>query len=252
MLKTPFIITSLCLLLNAAAPAAAGQENGGCAATTTLISETSEPVVFGENGTVRPPAQDGRFVVTGALVVMAGSKLWKVIVNGRPSVQLGTAYASAIPSFSFNWDDLSGWKKVTRRYRFAVDSKLQGRAVDVLYEVAFYHGEIPGPDPALKGAYIANFTIKPIKIDVKWGWELYMETSMADPMNIGSAGKPVALLTSNLLWRYSGPLRRPTVSVNPVNVTGTGTITSQSSEAIPVPLPEQAPGDDKDAAVAWD
>lgn len=241
MKKHYLTLLAFCLLFNAAAPAAlrAGEEEASAA--VELISEKVEPVVFSETGSWPGQPEDQRIAVPAALIIMAGAKVWSVIVNGRPTAQMATAYASAIPAFSFNWDDLTGWKKVTRQYRYSVDSALQGRAVDIFYEVSFCYGEIPGEDGGLKGSYIANFTVKPSKIDLKWGWKVSLDAAMSDPMNIGTKAHPVAWLNSDLKWRVSGPLKRPVITVNSMTVTGTGSFTDPGAQAVampPVPMEE--------------
>jgi hypothetical protein len=238
------LAAALFLLLNAAVPAALRAGDNGTAVSQSLVSEVTEPIVFGP--AAPRPGQPGPRIAP-ALIVMAGAKVWSVIENGRPSAQLATAYASAIPAFSVNWDDLAGWKKVTRRYRYSVDSTLQGRAVDVLYEVSFCYGELAHED-GRKGGYIVNFTVRPVKIDLKWGWKLSMEAAMSDPMNVGTGARPVAWLNSNLKWNVSGPLKRPEVTVNSISVTGAGAMSDPGAQSVPVP---EAPGEGRAAGVAW-
>ncbi len=249
-MKNLTLLLALLLSAQALLPAAALAADDETSARVELLSEVARPVVFSD--TAAQPAQDTRFAVTGALIIMAGAKVWSVIVNGRPSAQLATAYASAIPGFSFNWENLTGWKQVTRRYAYTVDSKLQGRAVDIVYEVSFCYGDIPSPD-GHKGSYIANFTIKPVKIDLKWGWKVSLDAAMSDPMNVGSAISPVAWLNSDLKWRVSGPLKRPEITVNSFTAIGTGSFTAPGdvqSVAMP-PVPAEEVRSTGPAGVSW-
>ncbi|OGR45021.1 MAG: hypothetical protein A2X35_06400 [Elusimicrobia bacterium GWA2_61_42] len=248
-----FILLGFSLLTSAALPAAADQDTRQ---STELIGETSAPLTAAEaRAFFAGPAKDDRvLVVPAAMIVIAGAKVWKVIINNRPSADLATAYASAIPSFSFNWGDLQGWRKVTKKYRFAIDTKLQGRAVDIVYEVSFFHGAIPASKtPFREGHYITNFTVKPQSIDLKWGWKVSLETAISDPMNVGTGAAPVAWLKADLKWRYAKPLEdKPKIGLESLSVDGLGRLTEFNTGALsvsPVPVEESR---ELPPAVNWD
>jgi len=216
------------LSLSLAAPAAwAGEPEYD--QKTVLLSETSVPLTRAEAAELFPgPAGDDRIAIAPVLIVMAGFKVWNVIVNGRPSADLASAYASAIPGFAFDWDTLKDWRKVTRKYRFTADNFIQGRAMDIVYEVSFFHGAVPTPGAAgRKGHYITNFTVKPLQTHLKWGWKVSMEVAMSDPMNVGSKEEPVAWLNADLKWQYKKPLGGD-IGVNSITIDGTGKLTEAS------------------------
>jgi len=237
------LLLSLILLAPALPARAADPETG---TRTELLAETSVPLSRAEAAAFfgGPAKDDDRILVIPAiLIVMAGAKVWNVIMDNRPTANLDSAYASAIPGFAFNWNDLAAWRKVTRRYRFTIDKKLQGRAVDIVYEVSFYHGAIPSPEnPALKGRYIANFTVKPLDINLKWGWKVSLQAAMSNPMNIGTAEEPVAWLNADLTWRYAKPLSTdPEIGVNSLAVDGYGKLAEAAYGQLdisPVPVAE--------------
>ena len=241
--KLSFIALCLALLAPAVAPAAAAETAAGH--RTELLSQTSVPLTEDEaRAFFGLPDDDERvLVIPAAIIIMAGAKVWNVIMDNRPTADIASAYASAIPGFDFNWDDLAAWRKVTRRYRFTIDKKLQGRAVDIVYEVSFYHGAIPSPqNPALKGRYIANFTVKPLDIKLKWGWKVSLQAAMSNPMNIGTAEEPVAWLNADLTWRYAKPLSTdPEIGVNSLAVDGYGKLAEAAYGQLdisPVPVAE--------------
>ena len=255
MKKFPLIALCLSLLAPLAAPlAAAGLET---AENTELLSETSAPLTKEEAQAFFPgvPYGDDRLVVPAILIIMAGAKVWNVIMDNRPTADLDSAYASAIPGFDFNWADLKDWRKVTKKYRYTIDKKLQGRAVDITYEVAYFHGSVPTPGTeGLKGHYIANFTVKPLDINLKWGWKVGLEVSMSDPMNVGTAAEPVAWLNADLKWRYAKPLStEPKLGLNSLSVDGLGTLSEISYKGF-LPLPPAQAGEAQLQlpAVNWD
>lgn len=236
-----FTLIALCLSLLGPAAAPVAAANLDTAERTELLGETSTPLTPEEARAffTGVPGGDDRFLVVPAvLIVMAGAKVWNVIMDNRPTADLASAYASAIPGFYFNWDNLKDWRKVSKKYRYTIDNKLQGRAVDITYEVAYYYGSIPTPGAeGLKGHYLANFTVKPLEINLKWGWKVGLEVSMSDPMNVGTAAEPVAWLNADLKWRYAKPLStKPKIGINSLSVDGLGTL-SEISYKKPMSLP---------------
>lgn len=255
MKKFPLLALCLSLLAPLAAPlAAAGPET---TERTELISETSAPLSKEEARAFFPavPDDDRVIVVPAILIVMAGAKAWNVIMDNRPTADLDSAYASAIPGFDFNWTALKDWRKVNKKYRYTIDNKLQGRAVDITYEVAYFYGSVPTPGTeGLKGHYIANFTVKPLDINLKWGWKVGLEVSMSDPMNVGTAAEPVAWLNADLKWRYAKPLSTdPKIGMNSLSIDGLGTL-SEISYKGPLNLPPPPAGEERLQlpAVNWD
>lgn len=248
-------LVTLCLaLLAPSIPAAAADLD--TSDRTELISETTSPLTEAEaRAFFAGPGKDDRVIVIPAiLIIMAGCKVWNVIMDNRPTADLASAYASAIPGFDFNWEDLKNWNKTTKKYRFTIDNKLQGRAVDILYEVSFFHGAIPAPEsPVRKGHYIANFTVKPLDIKLKWGWKVALAAAMSDPMNVGTAAEPVAWLNADLNWQYAKPLStEPKIHLNSITITGLGSLEISGEKAVNIPLAPAKDAQPEAAAVAWD
>ena len=243
------------LALSFALPAcAAAAPREGSVERNILLSETVAPLTGEEASAIASPGGDKAIVIPAALIIMAGAKVWNVIMDNRPAADLASAYASAIPGFAFNWDDLAAWKKVTRRYRLTIDRWPQGRAVDIVYELSYYYGSIPLPGSAVrKGHYLANFVIKPVSIDLKWGWKVALTAAMSNPMNIGTADEPVAMLNADLKWQYAKPLSTtPEIGMNSVSVNGLGELGEESYGQLNIaPL---LTGEDRENApkVRWD
>lgn len=243
------------LSLSLAAPAFAAEPE--LRQTTTLLSETVTPLTQADVAAMFPGAprpDDERIVIAPVMIVLAGAKVWNVIVKGRPSADLASAYASAIPGFSFDWNDIAGWKKVTRRYRFQMGNWVQGDdAVDITYAVTFFYGTLIAPGTAQKGHYIANFVIKPEAINLKWGWKVSLTAAMSDPMNVGTPEEPVAMLNADLKWQYTKPFGSiPDIGMDSVAVDGQGGL--QTSAAGRLNLPPVPPGaETRDPLkVSWD
>jgi len=158
--------------------------------------------------------------VAGAAIVNGGVQAWNVINSGKPDANLSSSYASAIPGFSFNWANYSGWKKKEVIYTYTITNLMQVDVIKIKYAVSyFYNGQDlstesrVGTDPisamaqpkSIKGHYITNFTVRPLTMNIKWGWKFSLNVRMSDPMNIATSDDPVAYLQADLNYIVSTP-----------------------------------------------
>ncbi|OGR45020.1 MAG: hypothetical protein A2X35_06395 [Elusimicrobia bacterium GWA2_61_42] len=190
-----------------------------------------------ENGkTAVPPALSSSQSLSGANksgaaggIVNAGMAAWSVINSGAPSGSYSSAYASAIPGFSFNWGNIAEWKGPKEMvYRYTVTNLMGIDVIDVKYKISFFYGgteDYSGKgrldnyvaqatgnavteevkDTQVHGRYITNFTVQPVSVNIKWGWKFDLAVKMSDPMNIGTKMNPVAALQASLNWIRSTP-----------------------------------------------
>ncbi|OGR50428.1 MAG: hypothetical protein A2049_03085 [Elusimicrobia bacterium GWA2_62_23] len=194
--------------------------------TLTAVDEgkSAVPPLMPEN-----PASFNKGAAGGG-IVNAGMAAWGVINSGAPSGSYTSAYASAIPGFSFNWGNMTGWKGPKEMvYRYKVTNLMGIDVIDVKYKISFFYGgtedysgksrasdyisqatggavndEEKG-DGKVHGRYITNFTVQPISVNVKWGWNFDLAVRMSDPMNIGTKMNPVAALHTSLNWIRKTP-----------------------------------------------
>ena len=167
----------------------------------------------------------------GGGIVNAGMAAWNVINSGAPSGSYSSAYASAIPGFSFNWGNIAEWKGPKEMvYRYKVTNLMGIDVIDVKYKISFFYGgteDYSGKeagrldnyvaqatgganggetrDGKVHGRYITNFTVQPVSVNVKWGWKFDLAVKMSDPMNIGTKMNPVTALQASLHWIRSTP-----------------------------------------------
>ena len=188
---------------------------------TSAVTVTSEETVrdLTEKDLFPVPLRLGQ-KVAGAAIVNGGVQAWNVINSGKPDANLSSSYASAIPGFSFNWANFSGWKKKEVVYTYTVTNLMQVDVIKIKYAVSFYYNGQnlvamrAGTDPistlaqrndAIKGHYITNFTVRPLTMNIKWGWKFSLNVRMSDPMNVATSDDPVAMLQSDLNYIVSTP-----------------------------------------------
>lgn len=158
--------------------------------------------------------------VAGAAIVNGGVQAWNVINSGKPDASLSSSYASAIPGFTFNWANYSGWKKKEVVYTYTVTNLMQIDVIKIKYAISFFYNgrnltsaSKPASNPfsalaqpnTVAGHYITNFTVRPLAMNIKWGWKFSLNVRMSDPMNIASSDSPVAYLQSDLNYIVSTP-----------------------------------------------
>lgn len=227
------------------------------AATPPLLTLSSAQVTKG--------AADGG-------IVNAGLAAWSVITSGAPSGTYASAYASAIPGFSFNWGNITGWKGPEEMvYQYKVTNLMGIDVIDVKYKISFFYGgtedysgksvrldnyvsqatgQEARKEAEIHGRYITNFTVQPVSVNVKWGWKYDLAVRMSDPMNIGTKINPVAALQASLNWIRSTPFSTNGGTLT-YNVDGLGNFKDLNggeksvSEEIPLPAEIETP------SVAW-
>jgi hypothetical protein len=201
----------------------------------------------------------------GGGLVNAGATAWGVITSGAPSGSYATAYASAIPGFSFNWVNVSGWKGPKQMVYHTVVTNLMGiDVIDVKYKISFFYdgtedysgkstrldnyvaqatgGTGTKEEAKVQGRYITNFTVQPVSINIKWGWKYDLSVKMSDPMNIGTKMSPVSYLEASLNWIQSTPFSTTGGTIT-YGVDGLGNFKdlNEQAKSVRTAIPEMEP-----------
>ncbi len=141
-------------------------------------------------------------VIIIAEIVNIAVKVWDIIKDNAPVVDINTKYASAVPSGIGSWTQLNGWKKPSGySYSFSAINGFGAKWVDVEYKVLFTSGgKYMG-----KGKYLTGVTIIPSKVDVNWGTHVTLSAEVPDStiVNIGTSEDPVAAMQLVLTHRMS-------------------------------------------------
>ncbi len=122
-------------------------------------------------------------------VVNLGKKVWALIEEGKPVVNLKTDVATALPYGAKCWQDLQTWSAPIAKTYSVVFKNLYGmEVVKFSYRVIFVSGgSVNG-----KGAYIGYAAIEPADVYVAWGFNLKADSSTPTIYNMGSKEAPVA------------------------------------------------------------
>jgi hypothetical protein len=139
-------------------------------------------------------------------IINVGLKVWKIIVDNKPVVDVKTQYATALPKGSSGWSDVSGWHvPVGTIYELTAKNGYGLKMIDVRYQVLrTYGGSYQG-----KGRYLTAVTVEPLRVDVGWAYRFTMDASVPDSsiVNVGTSEDPVAGMMAALGWRISTPIK---------------------------------------------
>jgi hypothetical protein len=130
-------------------------------------------------------------------IVNLGKKVWGLIEQGRPVVNVTTATANALPTGLKCWSDLTGWQVPRSKvYRVQYENAYGMNVVDFAYRVTFTAGG------ALNGhgKYITNATIMPADMNVSWGFKFNANVEVPSIFNMGTKEDPVAGMQLLLKW----------------------------------------------------
>lgn len=143
-------------------------------------------------------------------IVNLGLKIWKIIEDNKPVVNVRGMTAQALPSGITCWDQLEGWKiPISREYEVTYVNGFNMDVVKFNFRILFtYGGRFNGV-----GAYIANLSIMPEHLDVSWGYKFDAEVKVPYVVNLGTRENPVAGSQISLDWNVRTPLKDSRASV---------------------------------------
>lgn len=166
------------------------------------IGSSSEPAEA-------PPPGGNAGVDAGIIlgsIINGGSRLWKVVSDNKPAVDVSARYAAALPAGTRGWASMEGWRPPKGDVYALTAKNLYGiTVINVRYQVLrTYGGSFHG-----RGKYLTAVTIEPSLVEVAWGYRLEMDALVPDEgvVNTGTTDDPVAAMTIQLAWRVRTPIK---------------------------------------------
>lgn len=140
-----------------------------------------------------------------------GARIWKIIEDNKPVVDLNFQAAHALPRGVVCWSDLDSWKAPrSQRYRATYKNAYGMKVVDFAFRVVFSYGG--GRDG--KGLYIANAAVYPAQLDVSWGYKFNAEAKVGQALNLGTSASPMAGLEIAVNWNLGTVVKDSQTTVN--------------------------------------
>ena len=149
--------------------------------------------------------KDGILVTIDSIVNLA-SKIWKIICDNAPVVNIDTQYAVAYPQGITSAAQLAQWSRPKSYvYGFYAQNLYGAKMIDVEYKAIYtYGGSYKGV-----GKFLTAVTVVPTKVSVGWGYRFSMNASVPDSTitNVGTDTNPIAAMQLKLLWKMSTVLK---------------------------------------------
>jgi hypothetical protein len=170
-------------------------------------SQTDEMNVKGEDGGLGDDLDAANVILDK--VINLGKKVWKVIADNQPVLNLKFDFANALPKGVTSASDLAGFSDL--QFKSFVYSGVNGFGAEVFkvqYTVVYqFGGAFSG-----KGSYIAAASVVPQDVSVLWGYDLGMDVQNVAVSNIGTSESPVAGLTLMAHIKVSTVLKKTEVN----------------------------------------
>lgn len=133
-------------------------------------------------------------------IITIGKQLLEMVKDNKPVVNTESPVVHALPRGLPCWLDLETWQAPkTKSYEVIYKNKLKMEVVRFRFRLQFtYGGSYKG-----RGRYIANATVVPADLYVKWGFTFNANVNVDDAVNRGSTSSPVAGLGMTLKWSVS-------------------------------------------------
>jgi hypothetical protein len=135
-------------------------------------------------------------------IINLGLKVWKIIEDNKPVVDVSNQYATALPEGVKGWASMAGWQRPKGTiYQLVAKNAYGGQVINLRYQVL----RTAGGSYQGKGNYLTAVTVEPLLVEVAWGYRFTMTASVPDTsiVNVGTSEDPVAAMMAQLGWRIS-------------------------------------------------
>lgn len=139
-------------------------------------------------------------------IINIGQKIWKIVEDNRPVVDVKTHYATALPEGAKGWASMGGWQRPKGTiYQLTVKNAYGIQVINLRYQVL----RTAGGSYKGTGKYLTAVTVEPLLVDVAWGYHFSVEASVPDTsiVNVGTSANPVAAMMAQLGWHITTALK---------------------------------------------
>ena len=175
----------------------------------TLLEVTEEPDMNYVKIQEQPPKDLAGIVVTIEKIVNIASKVWKIVQDNKPVIDITSKYATAYPYGVTSATQLASWSRPkTYVYGFYAENLYGSVMIDCKYKFSYtYNGAYKG-----KGKYLTGVAVIPTSVTAGWGYRFYMNAEVPDSTiaNVGTDTDPVAAMQMKLSWKMETVLKAVT------------------------------------------
>jgi hypothetical protein len=175
------------------------QSGSGRLFQATVATPAAEPSLLDDLRTISEDL-DGTEVVLDQ-IINVGKKVWDLIDQGKPVVNVSSNVATALPQGAKCWLDLQRWQAPKyKAYEVTYKNAYGVTVVDIAYRIVY----LAGGDVNGKGQYIGYATVEPLKVRVLWGFHVNLAATVPTVYNMGTKEDPVAGMNMQVKWSVDG------------------------------------------------
>jgi hypothetical protein len=168
----------------------------------------------------QPPKDLAGIIVSVEKIVNIASKIWEIVKENKPVVEINTKYATAYPYGVTSANQLASWSRPKSYvYGFYAENLYGSVMIDCKYKFSYtYNGAYKGI-----GKFLTGVAVIPTSVTAGWGYKFYMNAEVPDSTiaNVGTDANPVAAMQMKLSWKMSTVLKEVT-GTSVYYVEGTG------------------------------
>ncbi len=138
-------------------------------------------------------------------IINIGKKVWEVIKENQPVVNIKYQYANALPQGVKGSESLERFSPLQyRSYRTYGENTFGMTVYDVTYTVVHrYGGSYEG-----RGQYLDTVTVLPSHVEAMWGYTVDFNVDKVSTVNIGTKADPIASLALELNFKVSTVIKK--------------------------------------------
>lgn len=139
-------------------------------------------------------------------IVNLGEKIWKIIKDNAPVVNVKVQYASALPEGIKSWTQMGGWQRPKGTiYELTAKNAYGMQVIKLRYQVL----RTAGGSYKGTGKYLTAVTVEPLLIEAAWGYRFNLDANVPDSSiaNVGTTEAPVAAMMAQLGWTIATAIK---------------------------------------------
>ncbi|MBI2789732.1 MAG: hypothetical protein HYX59_13720 [Elusimicrobia bacterium] len=139
-------------------------------------------------------------------IVNLGEKIWKIVKDNAPVVNVKVQYASALPEGIKTWTQMGGWSRPKGTiYELTAKNAYGMRVIKLRYQVL----RTAGGSYKGTGKYLTAVTVEPLLVEAAWGYRLNVDANVPDStiVNVGTSEAPIAAMSPQLGWTIATALK---------------------------------------------
>ena len=139
-------------------------------------------------------------------IVNLGEKIWKIIKDNAPVVNVKVQYASALPEGIKSWTQMGGWQRPKGTiYELTAKNAYGMQVIKLRYQVL----RTAGGSYKGTGKYLTAVTVEPLLVEAAWGYRLNLDANVPDSsiVNVGTSEAPIAAMSPQLGWTIATAIK---------------------------------------------